>query len=156
MKIASRTFLISGASSGLGLSTARLLHSLGANLSLLDLNAEAGAKLVHELGGDARTRFFECDVTETESVERAVKATVEWVAETGRALGGVVPAAGVGLPGLVSCVSLLLLGLGWMCRRGKGEGRDGKRRERLEAYYLPFVLSKLWRFGRGRRSKRGP
>jgi len=46
MKIADRTFLISGGVSGLGLATARALHSLGAYVSLLDLNTSNGSKIV--------------------------------------------------------------------------------------------------------------
>lgn len=100
MKPENHTFIISGGASGLGLATARDLHSAGAYVALLDLNADSGAAIVKELG--ERARFFEVDVTNTEAIAAAIKGTVEWVKETGRAIGGVVAGAGVGLPGLVS------------------------------------------------------
>lgn len=98
MKIADRTFLISGGVSGLGLATARALHAQGAYVSLLDLNSENGAKIASELG--SRVRFFETDVTDTSAIAAAVSGTVAWVAETGKHIGGVVAGAGVGMPGL--------------------------------------------------------
>jgi len=95
MKPVNRTFIISGGCSGLGLATARDLHSAGAYVSLLDLNDDAGAEIVAELGAD-RARFFETDVSDTASVTAAVDGTAKWISETGKALGGVVAAAGVG------------------------------------------------------------
>ena len=94
MKPTNRTFIISGGCSGLGLATARDLHSAGAYVSLLDLNEEAGADIAKELGD--RAAFFHCDVSSTPSVEKAVAGTAEWIAKTGKAMGGVVAAAGVG------------------------------------------------------------
>lgn len=99
MKITDRTFIISGGVSGLGLATARALHSQGAYVSLLDLNGDNGAKVVSELG--SRSKFFETDVSDTEAISKAVQGTVAWVKETGKTIGGVVAGAGVGLPGLI-------------------------------------------------------
>ncbi|KAF2796514.1 NAD(P)-binding protein [Melanomma pulvis-pyrius CBS 109.77] len=99
MKIENRTFIISGGASGLGLATARDLHSHGAYVSLLDLNAESGAKVISELG--SRAKFFETDVSSTESIQTAIEGTVAWVKETGQQIGGVIAGAGVGLPGLI-------------------------------------------------------
>jgi NAD(P)-dependent dehydrogenase (short-subunit alcohol dehydrogenase family) len=99
MKIADRTFIISGGVSGLGLATARALHAQGAYVSLLDLNADNGSKTVSELG--ARAKFFETDVSSTEAIADAIKGTVAWVKETGKEIGGVIAGAGVGLPGLI-------------------------------------------------------
>jgi NAD(P)-dependent dehydrogenase (short-subunit alcohol dehydrogenase family) len=50
MKIAGSTFLITGGASGLGAGTARLLAAAGANVVLADMNADAGERLVAELG----------------------------------------------------------------------------------------------------------
>jgi NAD(P)-dependent dehydrogenase (short-subunit alcohol dehydrogenase family) len=99
MKIQDRTFLISGGVSGLGLATARALHAQGAYISLLDLNASNGAKIVASLG--PRSKFFETDVSDTSAISKAVNGTVAWTKETGKAIGGVVAGAGVGLPGLI-------------------------------------------------------
>ena len=63
------------------------------------MNEETGAALVKELGSSIR--FFLCDVTDTESIESVVKSTLEWIKGTGKPLGGIIPAAGVGSPGLV-------------------------------------------------------
>jgi NAD(P)-dependent dehydrogenase (short-subunit alcohol dehydrogenase family) len=99
MKIADRTFIISGGVSGLALATARNLHSAGAYVSLLDLNADNGTKVASELG--SRAKFFETDVSDTDSIAAAIKGTVEWIKQTGKEIGGVVAGAGVGLPGLI-------------------------------------------------------
>jgi len=99
MKPANRTFIISGGCSGLGLATAQDLHAAGAYISLLDINEEAGERTVKELG--ERAKFFEVDVRDTESISKAVEGTVEWVKQTGKEIGGVVAAAGVGLPAKV-------------------------------------------------------
>lgn len=73
----------------------------GGNISILDLNEDTGAELVNQLGGESRAKFFAVDVTETDTIEAAVKGTMEWVGKTGAPLGGIIPAAGVGFPGLV-------------------------------------------------------
>lgn len=86
--------MISGGCSGLGLATARDLVKAGAFVALLDLNAEAGERITKEFGDKAI--FFETDVSDTSSVEAAVKGSVEWVKKTGRPVGGVIAAAGVG------------------------------------------------------------
>ena len=99
MKVADRTFIISGGASGLALATARDLHSAGAYVSLLDLNSDNGNKIASELG--SRAKFFETDVSDTESIQKAVEGSVAWVRETGKEVGGVIAGAGVGLPGLI-------------------------------------------------------
>ncbi|ROV92810.1 hypothetical protein VPNG_09115 [Cytospora leucostoma] len=101
MKISGRTFVISGGASGLGRATAIDLSRHGGNMSILDLNEDAGAELATQLGGESRARFFAVDVTDTESIAAAVAGTAEWVSQTGKPLGGIIPAAGVGNPGLI-------------------------------------------------------
>lgn len=95
--------LTTHSASGLGRATAIDLSHHGGNISILDLNEDAGAALVKQLGGEARARFFAVDVTDTEGIAAAVAGTMEWVSQTGKPLGGIIPAAGVGNPGLV-CV----------------------------------------------------
>jgi len=99
MKIADRTFIISGGVSGLGLATAHALHAQGAYVSLLDLNADNGEKTVKSLGSHAK--FFETDVTSSDAIADAIAGTLAWVKETGKQIGGVVAGAGVGMPGLI-------------------------------------------------------
>lgn len=72
----------------------------GGNVAILDLNADLGQEVASELGASAR--FFQCDVTSSESIARAVKGTMAWVNESGKPLGGIVPAAGIATPGTVS------------------------------------------------------
>jgi 3-hydroxyacyl-CoA dehydrogenase / 3-hydroxy-2-methylbutyryl-CoA dehydrogenase len=99
MKPEGLTFVVSGGCSGLGLATARDLHRAGAYVMLLDLNASAGESVVQELGESSK--FAETDVSDTSSIENAVNATIEWIKQTGKPLGGVVAAAGVGMPAKV-------------------------------------------------------
>jgi len=65
------------------------------------MNSSTGSQLVEELGS-TRAKFFETDVSDTDSIATAVQGTMEWVKETGKELGGVIAAAGVGNPGKVS------------------------------------------------------
>lgn len=97
MHIKDRSFIISGGASGLGLATARDLHSRGGYIAILDLNQDNGAKIVSELG--SRASFFEVDVSDTSSVESAVKSASKWIKEVNKPLAAIIPAAGVGTPG---------------------------------------------------------
>ncbi|KAH6651219.1 hypothetical protein F5144DRAFT_617849 [Chaetomium tenue] len=110
MKISGRTFIISGGASGLGRACARDICSLGGHAAILDMNAEQGGALVQELS-PARALFLPCDVTSTSSISSAVTAAAAWATQTGKPLGGVIPAAGVGLPGLVLDRELQPVGL---------------------------------------------
>ena len=83
--------------SGLGKATVRQLVTQEGYVAILDLNEESGQALVQELGSHA-TRFFKADVTDTESIAAAVKATKSWVQQTGKEIGGVIAAAGVSTP----------------------------------------------------------
>ena len=95
MKIEGRTFIISGGVSGLGLATARALHSLGGYVSLLDLNSDNGNAVVSELG--QRSRFFETDVTSSDAIAAAIAGTVVIVALNAVL---VLQVLGVPIPGL--------------------------------------------------------
>jgi 3-hydroxyacyl-CoA dehydrogenase / 3-hydroxy-2-methylbutyryl-CoA dehydrogenase len=96
MYIKDRTFIISGGASGLGLATVRDLHSHGGYIAILDLNADTGARVVRELG--SRAKFWEADMRDTAALEKAVSEISAWTIETSAPIGGVIPAAGVGLP----------------------------------------------------------
>ncbi|KAG9647737.1 3-hydroxyacyl-CoA dehydrogenase type-2, partial [Aureobasidium melanogenum] len=100
MHIKDRLFVISGGSSGLGLATARNLHEKGGYIAILDLNVDSGHKAVKELGSE-RSRFFEADVSDTESIAKAVEGVSKWIQETGKAIGAIISAAGVGKPGKI-------------------------------------------------------
>ena len=61
------------------------------------MNEESGQALVQEPGSKS-TRFFQADVSSTESIAAAVEGTKSWVRQTGKEIGGVVAAAGVFTP----------------------------------------------------------
>src|SRR3990170_4450432 len=61
MKIENSVFIVSGAGSGLGAATARMLVEAGGKVVLADVNEDSGRKLAHELGANAD--FVKADVT---------------------------------------------------------------------------------------------
>jgi NAD(P)-dependent dehydrogenase (short-subunit alcohol dehydrogenase family) len=65
--------LVAGGASGLGAATARELAARGADVTVADLNEEAGTALAAELGG----RFARADVTDESEVRAAVEAAGE-------------------------------------------------------------------------------
>lgn len=89
MLIVRRSFLVTGAGSGLGAATARALVAGGASVVLVDRAREAGAALCAELGPS--TRFALADVTS----ETEVAAAVDMARESFGALHGLVNCAGV-------------------------------------------------------------
>ncbi|KAI1756888.1 short chain dehydrogenase [Xylaria castorea] len=100
MKIEGRTFVVSGGASGLGQAAVEEICRNGGNVAILDLNEELGAEVV-KLLPKGTGKFFVCDVLETESIAAAVTGVVEWIEKTGKPMGGIVPAAGVGNPSTI-------------------------------------------------------
>jgi NAD(P)-dependent dehydrogenase (short-subunit alcohol dehydrogenase family) len=72
MDISGKTAFITGAASGLGAATARVLAKAGARVAIFDRNAEQGEAIAAELGG----QFFAVDVADAASAEGAVNAAV--------------------------------------------------------------------------------
>ncbi|KAF4611344.1 hypothetical protein G7Y89_g15670 [Cudoniella acicularis] len=97
MKIEGRTFVVSGGASGLGRACVDDICNRGGYAAILDMNEELAVEAVKEIGG-GKAKFFECNVLETGSISSAVKGALEWVKETGKEVGGVIAAAGVGNP----------------------------------------------------------
>eukprot|EP00429_Kryptoperidinium_foliaceum_P068693 CAMPEP_0176066184 /NCGR_PEP_ID=MMETSP0120_2-20121206/33027_1 /TAXON_ID=160619 /ORGANISM="Kryptoperidinium foliaceum, Strain CCMP 1326" /LENGTH=258 /DNA_ID=CAMNT_0017399787 /DNA_START=57 /DNA_END=833 /DNA_ORIENTATION=+ len=87
---AGKTYFITGGASGLGLATARLLISQGANVAIGDKNVDDGRRLAEELG--ARCLFVELDVTQKASCRSAIAAAVDKF----KSLSGVINCAGMG------------------------------------------------------------
>jgi short-subunit dehydrogenase len=91
-----QVIVITGASSGIGLVTARMAAQRGARLVLAARNEEALRELVDEIkaaGGEAT--FVDADVTQEEEVERIARAAVErfggfdtWVNNAGVSIYG--------------------------------------------------------------------
>ncbi len=90
MQIADKVFIVTGAASGLGAGTVRMLTANGAKVLMADLQDEAGRQLAQELG----QTYVHCDVT----LEADAVATVEAAKALGPVFGlincaGIAPAA---------------------------------------------------------------
>lgn len=86
MRIEGNVFVVTGASSGLGTATARMLAAAGGKLVLADLQEEAGLKLAQELNGV----FVRCDVSSEEDAQAVMQA-----AQAAGTLRGLVNCAGI-------------------------------------------------------------
>ena len=103
MKIENSVFLVTGAGSGLGAATARMLAARGAKVLLVDRNRELGEAVCKELGEAAA--FTQADVSDTAQATKAVSVALS---HFGR------------LDGLVNCVVVV--------PAEKIVGRDGPHR----------------------------
>ncbi|WP_429327015.1 SDR family NAD(P)-dependent oxidoreductase [Paraburkholderia sp. GAS348] len=88
MQIKDNVFVVTGAGSGLGAATAKMIVERGGKVVLADLNADAGKAIAAELGPNAR--FVVTDVAS----EHSAKATFAVAMEMGL-LRGLVNCAGV-------------------------------------------------------------
>ena len=86
MEISGKVFIVTGAASGLGEGTARMLVANGAKVVMADLQEDRGQAVAAELGAT----FVRCDVTQEADGKRAVEAA--------RGLGK--------LMGLVNCAGI--------------------------------------------------
>ncbi|KAF7313169.1 NAD(P)-binding protein [Mycena kentingensis (nom. inval.)] len=93
MRISNRTFIVSGGSNGLGLATVLELLQFGANVAILDRSSPPTFLPTKS------TKFFQCDIADTKTIEQAVEDTVSWAAKSDAPLGGVVNCAGIGKNG---------------------------------------------------------
>lgn len=75
MKIGNSVFIVTGAGSGLGAATARMLVGAGGKVVLADVNEEAGRKLADELSTNAR--FIKADITREDDGASVVSAALE-------------------------------------------------------------------------------
>jgi NAD(P)-dependent dehydrogenase (short-subunit alcohol dehydrogenase family) len=87
MHIQDKVFMVSGAASGLGAATARMLARAGARLLLVDLNAEALQAQASEL----EAAFAVADITQADAAQAAVDMALHSFGE----LHGLVNCAGV-------------------------------------------------------------
>lgn len=89
MLIQGKTFVVTGGGSGLGAAVARMLAGEGANVVIADVNADAGAATIGELGASAA--FIRTDVTQ----EKDGQAAIDMALERFGHLHGLVNCAGV-------------------------------------------------------------
>jgi len=88
-----KTYYITGGLSGLGLATARLLFSQGANVVLVDRNDSLAPEvLTQHFNDDKRAIFINVDVTDTKSVQESFEKSL---AAFGT-VNGVINCAGLG------------------------------------------------------------
>ncbi|KAG6900631.1 hypothetical protein C0993_007308 [Termitomyces sp. T159_Od127] len=92
MKLANRTFIVSGGSSGLGLATVLDLLAANACVSILDRSPPPESASLPA----SHTRYIQTDITDVRQIQEAVDTTVQWTSETQKPLGGVINCAGVG------------------------------------------------------------
>ncbi|HBM28776.1 SDR family NAD(P)-dependent oxidoreductase [Halomonas meridiana] len=90
MQVKDRTFLITGAASGLGAATAERLVSAGANVLLCDMSDRV-SNLAEQLG--VQTKSCVADITSATDMQQAIDRAVALGGESG--LSGVVHCAGV-------------------------------------------------------------
>ena len=86
-----RTYLVSGAASGLGLDICVKLISNGAKVFALDFDAFGLSKLFDELGQSKMLSTVECDIT----IESSVKSAIAEIALKTDSLEGLVNSAGI-------------------------------------------------------------
>src|SRR5438876_5810952 len=91
MGIEGKAFLVTGAASGLGAGTARMIVANGGKIMVADLNEAAGNALATELGQAAR--FARTDVADEASGRAAVEATVKAFG----AIHGLINCAGIAI-----------------------------------------------------------
>lgn len=91
-------FIVTGAASGIGLATARLLKANGAQLMLWDQNTDALTKSADELGAKA----FPLDISRPENVETAMSESLAYLGS----LHGVIHAAGILRAGMFHQIDL--------------------------------------------------
>jgi meso-butanediol dehydrogenase/(S,S)-butanediol dehydrogenase/diacetyl reductase len=94
---------VTGAGSGIGAATARLLATRGADVALFDRSPEAAERMAAEIRGlGASTLVLAGDVSDDAAVARAVQTTIEQLGP----LVTVVAAAGIEMPGTITDISV--------------------------------------------------
>jgi NAD(P)-dependent dehydrogenase (short-subunit alcohol dehydrogenase family) len=91
MDLSGRHYLVTGASSGIGYSTATLLHHLGARVSLVDCDEAGLDALQIRLGSDDRTHSHPADLSDPHAIDALVARCVA----SGGPLHGLVHCAGI-------------------------------------------------------------
>ena len=72
-----RTAVVTGAARGIGLESARTFIDSGARVVIGDIDDEAGAAAVTELGGEDAARYVNCDVRDGAAIEHLIDVAEE-------------------------------------------------------------------------------
>lgn len=72
-----KTAVVTGGAQGIGLEIARTFIAEGARVVIGDINDEAGAAAVAELGGEDSARYIRCDVRDGAAVEAMIDGAEE-------------------------------------------------------------------------------
>ncbi|GAA1719200.1 MULTISPECIES: 3-oxoacyl-ACP reductase FabG [Dietzia] len=72
-----RTAVVTGAARGIGLEIARTFIDSGARVVIGDIDDEAGAAAVTELGGEDAARYVNCDVRDGAAIEHLIDVAEE-------------------------------------------------------------------------------
>src|SRR3979409_1100567 len=91
MQLKGSTFIVTGGASGLGEGTVKMLAEAGANVVIVDLQADKGEAIAKQLGQKAR--FAKCDVTHETDGQTAVDSALKNFG----ALQGLVNCAGIAI-----------------------------------------------------------
>lgn len=73
--VSGRSAIVTGAASGMGRATARLLAAMGAKVAVTDFNGEGAEAVAREIGGTARG--WRLDVADNGQVETVIRETAE-------------------------------------------------------------------------------
>ena len=84
-RLSGKNALITGAARGIGLAFAKAYVAEGARVAIADINIERARDAAAEIGEAAIA--VEMDVTDQDSIERAVGATIEQLGQIGLGLG---------------------------------------------------------------------
>lgn len=122
-KMEGKVAIVTGASSGIGLHTARLFAEKGASVVLADLDETAGneaAQAIEDAGGNAL--FVKTDVSQSAQVKTLVKKTIERFGRLDYAVnnagigGESVPTADISEEGWNRVIGINLTGV-WLCMK---------------------------------------
>jgi NAD(P)-dependent dehydrogenase (short-subunit alcohol dehydrogenase family) len=75
--VSGKVALVTGAQRGIGWETARLLHSRGASVALVDLDEDLAKEAAERIAADGRALGIGADVTDRDAMAAAVQETVE-------------------------------------------------------------------------------
>ena len=78
LSLTGKVAIITGAASGIGLTTATLFTEMGATVILLDINDSLGKKVATQINhSEGKAKFFRCDVTSNDECRETVNAIIK-------------------------------------------------------------------------------